>query len=63
MSAGPCTGNTFVSVSSDKTIKMWKTNKKEYKDIANAERTIQAHEKDINVIKYSWNEKLLATGS
>jgi len=42
---------------------MWKTNKKEYKDIANAERTIQAHEKDINVIKYSWNEKLLATGS
>lgn len=74
----PKTTSIFISGSSDQSIKVWsvknamKTYQKQKKFsnktknsivIANALRSIPAHEKDINALKFSPNEKLFASAS
>lgn len=38
LAIAPCTFNQFCSVSSDKSIKLWKLNKKGFQEISNSER-------------------------
>ena len=73
----PKTTSFFISGSVDKSIKVWSvkqamksfqkqikiSGKKEPLIIANALRSIFAHEKDINALKFSPNEKLFASAS
>lgn len=73
----PKTTSFFLSGSSDKSIKVWSVKqgiktfqkqkkidkKKEFVVISQALRNIFAHEKDINSLKFSPNEKLFASAS
>lgn len=58
-------GSFFVSSSQDKTIKLWNyTTGKEQGTIKfNTNFTVKAHDKDINAIAISPNDKLIASGS
>jgi U3 small nucleolar RNA-associated protein 13 len=54
-------GDFVVTGSQDKTLKLWDLNEKERQ--VKARYTIKAHNKDINTIDISPNDKLIATGS
>ncbi len=56
----------FVSGSKDLTIKIWKlmeTIAGEAKEVVEAARTTAGHSKDINVVRVSPNDKIIASGS
>ena len=74
----PRTTSFFISGSVDKSIKVWSikqamknhqtqkkasAKKKEDLEISNALRSIYAHEKDINALKFAPNEKFFASAS
>jgi U3 small nucleolar RNA-associated protein 13 len=74
----PKTTSFFISGSVDKSIKVWSLKqamktfqkqkkilpkKKEALEISNALRSIYAHEKDINAVKFAPNEKIFASAS
>lgn len=69
ISLSPKTTNFFISGSADKSIKIWnienvkKSKKLEQEEGGEAIRSIFAHEKDINVVKFAPNEKIFASGS
>lgn len=67
----PKRGNQFVSASQDNTIKVWDlkdiienyNGSGEVQTIKQAQLTVMAHQKFINVAKYSPNDKLIASAS
>jgi U3 small nucleolar RNA-associated protein 13 len=59
----PKKGRFFVSASKDLTIKIWSIIEKEKSEITEAMRTTIAHTKDINAVKVSPNDKIIASGS
>jgi len=68
LNIAPKKGKFFVSGSKDLTLKIWKINESntenmEIQEISEAMRTTIAHTKDINVVRISPNDKILASGS
>lgn len=70
VSFSPVKGNYIVSGSADKNVKLWhianikkKIMATEAEEVTTAKNTILAHDKDINCVKFSPNEKLIATAS
>ena len=66
--AAPKKGNFFVSTSTDKSLKLWQLNEQITSTtrsitVSQSNKTIVPHNKDINVVKVSPNDKLVATGS
>lgn len=59
----PKKGKFFVSASKDLTIKIWSIIEKGTGEITEAIRTTTAHTKDINAVKVSPNDKIIASGS
>ena len=65
----PKTTSFFISGSVDKSMKTFQkqkkvsTKKKESLEVSNALRSIYAHEKDINALKFAPNEKFFASAS
>lgn len=68
---GPKTGKVFASGSEDQNLKIWDTTNlmarshkiQKAENITSSKRTVSAHTKDINVVRFSPNEKLLASSS
>ena len=65
---GPKKANFFVSASQDNTIKVWdiqqfKEGQSESIEITSASLTVMGHNKYINVVKVSPNDKLIASSS
>lgn len=61
-------GNFFVSTSNDKSVKLWEltdqiTETTRALTVSQSNKTIVAHEKEVNVVRLSLNDKLVATGS
>jgi len=62
-SFAPKKGKFFVSASKDLTIKIWSVIEKGRSEITEAIRTTIAHTKEINAVKVSPNDKIIASGS
>ncbi|KAL4471660.1 hypothetical protein ABPG74_008553 [Tetrahymena malaccensis] len=68
---GPKTGKIFATGSEDQNIKIWDSSNlmarshkiQKPENVTSSKRTVSAHTKDINVVKFSPNEKLLASSS
>lgn len=68
---GPKTGKVFASCSEDKNLKVWDVSTliaRSHKittpeKVTSSKRTVAAHTKDMNVVRFSPNEKLIASAS
>ena len=65
MCFAPKKSQFFASVSQDNTLKVWKIpdDADKFVRIKSAEMTIMAHQKYINAVRVSPNDKLIATSS
>ncbi len=65
----PITANHIASVSADLTLKIWEVSsllskhQTEVQKITASKKSAMAHDKEINIVRYSPNEQLIATGS
>ena len=64
----PVKGNYLASGSADLSLKLWdlrdiKTPQDEVIEVFSAHNTLIAHQKDINAVRFSPNEKLIASAS
>ena len=65
----PLKGNVLVSGSADQNVKLWdiqqfkEISPEEPIEVSSAKYTVVGHQKDINCVRFSPNEKLIASGS